>query len=233
MSARFFLILVITSAVLKSGSSAAQSVPGEILDMTKIRQKAVRNLVNSENVRTASDFQHIATSCYSEQDSQLYLTDVRTYVVRAGIDQVWHNYTTITPRKAWNGRLVNFGFLFSRLKNKFVYADNADEPIHVGNIVYVNLRLLRGLKNLGVAFEITRLDEASKVICFCYLRDGISQGSQEIRFTELTSGYTKISHVTHYRSHSAFRDRELYPIFHARFVGEFHQNVLSQINSGL
>ncbi len=233
MSSRFFLILIVVAAVLKAGSSAAQAVPGEILDMTKIRQKAVRDLVYSEKVSTASDFQHITTSCYSERDSQLYHTDVRTYVIRAGIDQVWQKYTTITPRKAWNGRLVKFGFLFSRLKNTFVYADNADEPIHVGNIVYVNLRLLRGLKNMGVAFEITRLDEVGKVICFCYLRDGISQGSQEIRFAELTSGYTKISHITHYRSHSAFRDRELYPIFHARFVGEFHQNVLSQITSGL
>jgi hypothetical protein len=97
----------------------------------------------------------------------------------------------------------------------------------------VNLRLLRGIKNLGVAFEVTRLDPVSRTICFCYLKDGVSQGSQEIKFTELPNGDTCISHLTHYRSHSAFRDRELYPIFHAKFVGEFHENVFRQIEQGI
>jgi hypothetical protein len=138
----------------------------------------------------------------------------------------------MSPRNAWTGQLVKFGFLFSRPKNKFIYAENANEPIRVGNIIYVNLSLLKGLKNMGVAFEITRLDEPSKTICFCYLRDGVSQGSQEISFSEMSNGDTMISHVTHYKSRSAFRDRELYPIFHAKFVGEFHQNVLRQIVAG-
>ena len=214
-----------------AGNAAAQ-VPGELLDLNRIPQKAVRDLVSREHVKTASDFQHIVTACYRKEDSLNYLTDVKTYEVKSGIRNVWEKYTNISPRKAWNGHLVKFGFLFSRPKNKFIYAENANEPIRVGNIIYVNLRLLKGLKNMGVAFEITRLDEITKTICFCYLRDGVSQGSQEIRFSEMPNGYTKISHVTHYRSRSAFRDRELYPIFHAMFVGEFHQNVLRQIVAG-
>jgi hypothetical protein len=189
-------------------------------------------LVRREKVATASDFQQIATACYQEDDPRGYQTNLTTYVVKAGISKVWEKYTTISPRTAWSGKTVDFGFLFSKPENKFVYPENANEPISEGNIIYVNLRLLKGIKNLGVAFEVTRLDEASKTICFCYLKDGVSNGSQEIRFTELDNGDTRISHLTHYRSRSAFRDKELYPIFHEKFVGEFHGNILSQITSG-
>jgi len=210
----------------------AQS-PDTVIDFGRIRQKAVRNLVEKENVKTAADFQNIPTACYQEEDSIRYSTNLKTFVVKARIAKVWEKYRNMTPENAWSGNTVNFGFLFSKPTNQFIYAENANDPISVGNIVYVNLRLLKGLKNLGVGFEVTRLDEVDKLICFCYLRDGVSNGSQEIRFTEMDNGDTRISHLTHYRSHSSFRDRELYPIFHNKLVSEFHQNILRQIESDL
>jgi hypothetical protein len=221
------LLLLIFSRFLVLAQS-----PEEVIDFNRIPQKAIRDLVRKENVKTATDFQHIATSCYRAEDSSGYQTNLKTYVVKARINKVWEKYINITPGKAWNGHTVKFGFLFSKPNNQFIYAENANEPIRVGNIIYVNLRLLRGLKNLGVGFEITRLDEQNKTICFCYLQDGVSNGSQEIRFTELANGDTRISHLTHYKSHSQFRDKELYPIFHSKFVGEFHENILSQIERG-
>jgi hypothetical protein len=217
---------------MMSGLTMAQS-PEEVVDLNRISQKAVRELVRRENVKTAKDFQGIATACYNVDDSLRYQTNLETYVIKARIGKVWDKYVNITPKKAWSGHTVKFGFLFSKPKNEFIYTENANEPIRVGSIIYVNLRLLKGLKNIGVAFEITRLDEANKTICFCYLKDGVSNGSQEIRFSEMANGDTRISHLTHYRSHSAFRDKELYPIFHAKFVGEFHENILSQIDTGM
>jgi hypothetical protein len=230
---RNFSTLLICAALLLIPEMAGAQSPEEAIDFSRIPQRAVRALVRKEKVKTASDFQHIATSCYQPGDKTGYQTNLKTYVVKARIGKVWEKYTTITPKKAWCSRTVKFGFLFSKPGNTFVYAENADQPISEGSIIYVNLRLLKGLKNLGVGFEITRLDEASKTICFCYLKDGVSNGSQEIRFTEMPDGCTRISHLTHYRSHSAFRDRELYPRFHEKFVGEFHENILRQIESGL
>ena len=224
--------MVLAASVMISGAVNAQS-PGETVDMNRIPQKAVRKLVKRENVKTLTDFQQIATACYRVEDSALYQTNLTTYVVKARIGRVWEKYASITPGKAWSGSMVNFGFLFSKPNNKFVYPENADGPIREGNIIYVNLRLLKGLKNLGVAFEITGLDEAGKMIRFCYLKNGVSNGSQEIRFTEMANGDTRISHLTHYRSHSAFRDKKLYPLFHEKFVGEFHENILRQIDSSL
>lgn len=227
-----FTLFFLAAAVLVPGFAYSQSTV-ETIDLQRISQKSIRNLVRRENVKTSADFQQIATACYQPDDSIRYETNLKTYVVQARIGKVWEQYMTITPKKAWSGRMVNFGFLFSKPDNEFTYAENADEPIRVGNIIYVNLRLLRGLKNLGVGFEITRLDEDNRTICFCYLKDGVSNGSQEIRFTEMDNGDTRISHLTHYRSHSAFRDKELYPHFHEKFVGEFHENILRQIDSGL
>lgn len=217
---------------LLSVSTFAQSA-GDDIDMKRIRQKSIRSLIARDHVKTASDFQHIETACYVPRDSSSYQTSLKTYVVKARIGKVWEKYVTITPRSAWTGRRVKFGFLFSKPENRFIYAENANEPIGEGNIIYVSLSLLEGIKSLGVAFEITRLDRVNKIIRFCYLKDGASNGSQEIHFTEMANGDTKISHISHYRSRSAFRDKELYPLFHDRFVEEFHENILRQIKTDL
>jgi len=225
------MMALIAGGLVSVGANG--QTPDDTLDLGKVPQKAVRKLIRKDKVKTVADFQHINTACYRDDDSLRYETNLKTYVVNASIGQVWEKYASITPEKAWNGRMVNFGFLFSKPDNQFIYPDNADEPIRVGNVIFVNLRLLRGLKNLGVGFEVTRLDEEQKTICFCYLKDGVSNGSQEIRFIEQPDGRTQVSHLTHYRSHSAFRDKELYPRFHEKLVGEFHENILRQLDGDL
>lgn len=210
----------------------AQS-PYESVDLKKIPQRSVRKLARKEQAKTSGDFRRIASACYLAEDSASYRTHLQTFNVKAPLAEVWKTYLGMTPNSAWKGRMVNFGFLFSKPDSSFIYPADANEPIHVGNIIFVNLRLLRGMKNLGVGFEVTRLDEACKTICFCYLQDGISNGSQEITFSELSEGETRISHLTHYRSHSPFRDKELYPVFHEKVIGEFHQNIIREIEKGL
>ncbi len=222
-----FLVFALFSAAMPSYGEG----PDEPVDVRRIRMRSVRNLLKTEKVKKASDYKNITTSCYNPADSLEYHVNLKTFVVKARLEEVWKRYVSLSPRMAWNGRMVRFGFLYSRQANRFVYPENADEPISVGNIVYVNLRMLAGLKNLGVAFEITGIDEAGKTISFCYLDKGVTNGSQEIHFENLPDGSTRISHLTHFKSKSAFRDRELYPVFHERFVGEFHENILRQIVS--
>jgi len=199
--------------------------PEDQVDLSKIPQRSIRDLVQQERVHSATDFQALNTSCYRQEDSTHYRLHLKTYHVKAGIEEVWKKYSSVTPREAWSGDKVKFAFLFSKIQNRFVYADNAAEPMECGNIIYVNLRLLKGLKNLGVAFEVTDKDPVKKQIRFCYLKDGISKGSQEIRFTPEPDGSTLITHETHYYSGSPFRDRNLYPRFHEKLVGEFHENL--------
>lgn len=226
------ILLILALGLLVPGVAIAR-LPGDAIDMKRIPQRSVRKLVRSQQVKTAADFQAIATSCYRTEDSSRYQTNLKTYVVKAGIGQVWEQYISITPQKAWSGKTIGFGFLFSKEENEFFYAENENDPIRLGDIIYVNLRLLKGLKNLGVGFEVVALDEVNKVITFCYLKDGASNGSQEISFSAMADGCTRISHLTHYRSRSVFRDKRLYPYFHEKFVGEFHANVLRQIQNEL
>jgi hypothetical protein len=214
-----------------TGRLPAQS-QDERVDLRRIPQKAVRKLIRRENLKTASDFQKILPACYQLDDTVPYRTNLKTFIVKARIGKVWEKYLTISPKRAWSSRSVHFGFLFSKSKNQFIYPEDEEGPIHEGNIVFVDLSLLGGIKNLGVAFEVTRLDEQNKTISICYIQDGVSTGTQEIRFSEIPGGETRISHITHYRSHSAFRDKELYPIFHEKLIGEFHQNILRQIEGG-
>jgi hypothetical protein len=227
-----FSLFLIVSGLININPAIAQS-SDETIDLKQIKQKEVRNLVRREKVKRASDYQQIKTACYLVADSSGYQTSLKTYIVKARIGTVWEKYMNISPQKAWSGEMVKFGFLFSRPKNKFIYSENANDPIRVGSIVYVSLCLIRGIKNIGVAFEITGLDESTKTISFCYLSGGASNGTQEIQLSEMPNGDTKISHLSRYRSRSAFRDKELYPIFHDRFVCEFHENILSQIEYGL
>jgi hypothetical protein len=217
-------ILIFHLSILGFYSLSGQT-PVDSIDFSRIPQKSVRILVIKEKVQTIDDFQCLNTSCYQPEDSTRYLRHLKTYRIQAPIDQVWSKYTSVSPMEAWNGRMVKFGFIFSRLQNRFIYPENARDPMSEGNIIYVNLRLLNGLKNLGVAFEVTSLDSVNKVIRFCYLKDGISKGTQEIRFTPTAEGNTLIIHETHYHSGSRFRDKELYPVFHEKLVGEFHNNL--------
>ena len=223
------LTLLTFLAVFSQGAFA--NFPGDSIDLRRIRHRAVRDLIIKEGVTTAKDFQALETSCYGTSDTSQFNTHIRNYRLNAGVEDAWAQYASVSPKEAWTGRMVHFDFLFSRFANRIIYEDEARDPMAEGNIIYVKLRLLNGIKNLSVAFEITGMDPVNKVIRFCYLKDGKSKGSQEIRFAALSDSTTLITHETHYHSDSKFRDRKLYPRFHERLVGEFHNNLRTRIET--
>ena len=89
----------------------------------------------------------------------------------------------------------------------------------------MNLKLLNGLYNLPVAFEITKIDEGNKMIEFSYLKGGKARGAQVIQLMSTDRGYTKVVHKSYVQSHSKFRDKYLYPYFHNKIINEFHGNM--------
>ncbi len=217
--------LTITLLFAALFTTAVAQTAVDTIDLSRIPQKSVRGLVLKEKVRTTHDFQCLTTSCYPSEDSVKFRQHLKSYRVHAGIDDVWKKYSSVSPREAWTGKRVKFGFLFNRFQDAFIYPEDAASPMTVGSIIYVNLKLLQGIKNLGVAFEVTGMDPEKKIIRFCYLKDGISKGSQEIRFASEPDGTTLVTHDTHYHSGSRFRDQALYPRFHEQLVGEFHENL--------
>ncbi|MCF6185021.1 MAG: hypothetical protein L3J56_10465, partial [Bacteroidales bacterium] len=79
-------------------------------------------------------------------------------------------------------------------------------------------------------YEVTKIDDKKKMIQFCYINNGISQGSQRIFLYKTKEGFTKILHKTYYKSRSKLRDRRLYPIFHKRVVEELHHNLIKSLS---
>ena len=112
-----------------------------------------------------------------------------------------------------------------------IYLKDEDySGIQEGQILFIRLDLLMGLKKLVVAYEITKIDAKNKIIQFCYMSNGISEGSQQIILSETDAGYTKITHKTIFKSNSKFRDRRIYPSFHTRVISELHQNLLNSLH---
>lgn len=121
------------------------------------------------------------------------------------------------------------GIIYSKKLNRIFYKGDKNIGIEEGQIFYLNLKLIFGIKNLGVGLEVTNIDAQNKSIKFCYLNHGVSEGTQEIKFIPTTNGYSIITHETRYRSDSKFRDKHLYPGFHHKFVKELQENLIKMI----
>jgi len=152
--------------------------------------------------------------------------------VSADIDAVWKIYTEADLSKATQGKSFDFGFAYSRRNQSIYYRNEAQFPTpHVGMGIFLVVRAL-GIKELPVGFEITRISPQDHTLEFTYLNHGNTAGKQIIRFEKQTTGGTRLSHITYYRSEgkngkgSPFRDRHLYAPVHETLVRGLHANIL-------
>jgi hypothetical protein len=213
-----FLLLILT------GLSYAQ-LPLTSVNLDRIHQKKIRELVQHQNLSGNACFSDLKPSCYNEQDSLKYSIQRTSNVIREVIQKVWNKLKVLKPKDEYDGKMLSFGFLYSKRLNQLFYPDDDYKEIEEGEIYYLNLKLLGGIKNIGVALEVTKVDEANKTIQFCYLNNGMSEGTQEVKLTGTREGNTIITQETRYRNRSKFREKKLYPIFHQKAVNELHNNI--------
>lgn len=213
------------------GFSSHAQLPLSSVDFKRIAQKKVRQLVKQQHKNGAVYFSDLKSACYSEQDSSNYSFQETNHPIKEKIQSVWNKLKYLKPRDEFSGKMVSFGFLYSSKLNRVFYSDDDYQGFKEGEIVYLNLKLLGGIKNIGVALEVTKVDEDNKTIQFCYLENGMSMGTQEIKLTETKEGETLISQATRYRNHSRFREKRLYPIFHQKAVRELHKNIRNLIET--
>ena len=95
----------------------------------------------------------------------------------------------------------------------------------MGQILYMDLRLIKGLYHLATAFEITKVEDETGVIEVSYSQSGVNEGKQVIQMEEDRHGNTIIRHTSMIRSGHRFRDRVLYPYFHNRLINAFHRKM--------
>lgn len=228
ISVRIWLILLIP--FLSSETSTAQ-LSIDKLDYSRIPQKQIIEFVEQQKKSGHKRFSDFIPKCFLAQDSAQYRKITTRYLIHGKADDVWNEYLSIQPSQAYGGRIVGFGFLYSKDEDRIIYKEDKFDKMKVGQVFFFNIKLLGGIRNLGVADEVTAIDENQKLIRFCYLENGKSEGTQEIQLSGTEDGFTVITHNTWYKSNSRFRDSMLYPFFHKRTVNEYHHNIRERIEN--
>jgi len=196
------------------------------IDLQQIPQKKVRALVADLQKDKNNGFCGLESTCRPGQKLNGYRELESNYHIHCDLMQVWESYTSISPAKSWNGKKVSFGLLISKYKNTILYRNEDQyEGADTGQILYINLKIIKGLYNLAVGFEIIDVDSMNRSISFSYMKGGKSSGQQTICFKPSGNGYTEIFHHTSFKSKSHLRDRFLYPHFHKILINEFHRNM--------
>lgn len=195
------------------------------IELDRISQYKIQEYVHFQQQHGIQTFTDIKPSMQADSDIKGYFIRENEYQIKKNIDDVWNLYCNSDATKLWNGKKISFGFLFSKKEDRIVYCGDTYFKIDTGTIVYLNLRLISGLKNLATAFEFINIDYENKTIEFSYLTGNLSEGKQRIQFSTTPKGYTRILHTSYYKSNNIFKNYIFYPYFHTRTTNEFHRNL--------
>ncbi len=195
------------------------------INFNKVTQKKVREFLIGQQNNHILSFTDIKPSLFSNSKIEGYRNHVKEYFFKDSLAKVWQHYLVTNPGDSWNGKKVSFGILFSKKDKRIVYRNESVSHIDTGQIVYLNLKLMKGIANLAAVFEFITIDKNKRIIEFSYIDGNITKGKQRLQFIETPRGYTRILHTSYYKSSSSLRDRFLYPFFHDKVSNEFHRNM--------
>jgi hypothetical protein len=215
------LIILLFISGFSSLSAVAQD--HSTINLKEIPQRKVRKYIAERSIDQMNDFSSIHASWKNEINVSDFHVMKNTFYVKTDLSDVWECYRHVNPLKIWNGRLVRFGLLISKHSNSVIYKNKNPFPeIDTGQVYFLNLRLIRGLFKVPVAFEIINLDQNKQVIEFSYIDNNKSLGKQTLMFFDNGDGRTRIVHTSYFKSDSSLRDGVFYPFFHKRFIKNFH-----------
>lgn len=226
------LTLVFIISCLTVFASGNKPVSIDSVNYRRIEHKKIRKLITMQKKFGISTFDEIHPVCYTAPDSLNYRTFTKSQLIRQEMDVVWNKLTHQSPSDEFDGHIVTFGLLYSKKYQNLLYPDELSAGYEEGQVLFFNLRVLKGIKNLAVALEITRLDNDLKEIEYCYVDHGDTKGTQTFSLKPAPHGYTEITQVTKYKCKSRLRDRRLYSFFHERIVNEFFGALKNKCESG-
>ncbi len=221
---RISVLIILAVFILLVKSPRAQVCLSDI-QLARIEHDKVLEYINFQKEIGFETLDEIEPSVDNVSDTKKYFIRENVYGVKKGLEEVWKKYLQLNPKKSWNGKKVSLGFLFSKKEKRIIYRDENMPKIDTGMVVYLNLRLMKGLVNMATAFEIVRIDKENKVIEFSYLTGNISSGLQRLQFVETSKGRTEIIHTSFYKSNNFAKNYFFYPYFHTRLTNEFHRNI--------
>jgi hypothetical protein len=202
------------------------------VNLKEIPQRKVRKYIESRSIDKMNEFSSIHASWKKNIDESDFRFMEKTFYLKYKLLDVWECYRYSDPFKMWNGRSVRFGLLISKYSNSVIYSNSYSFPeIDTGHVYFLNIRFVKGLFNIPVAFEIINIDREQHIMEISYIENNKSRGKQTIQFFDNGEGCTRIVHSSYFKSESALRDDLLYPYFHNKFIKEFHGNMRKLIKN--
>ena len=195
------------------------------INLDQIRQKKIRKYIETQISEDKVLFTDIKPSCNSGKNLTSFSKNEMTFYLKGNFDDIWQGYISENPSCSWNARKVTFGVLLQKFPNKISYNNDDIDGVFTGQVYFLNLKVMKGIYNLPVAFEIITVDSVDRVIEFSYIEGNKSSGVQQIKFLEAGDSNTKIIHTSYFKSDSDFRDKWIYPYFHKKIVNDFHRNM--------
>ena len=201
------------------------------VEMDLINDVKVKEYLQHQIEINNHTFSDIEPSLAPISDVSGYNINIRNYKVKNELETVWLHYINTAPKDSWNCSRINYSLLFSKNIKELFYSEELVGKLETGQVVFLNLKFLKGIYKLAVAFEITSIDNDNKIIEFSYIKGNLSEGKQQLKFIETKDGFTKIEHKSFFKSNSAIRDNCLYPFFHTRVTNNFHRNMKKKLKS--
>lgn len=191
----------------------------------KINWQPVEEYLLDQQNKNILHFKDFKASWYVSADSAEFYTYQKVYFIKESIEKVWAVYASTSPNISWKTHRCDLGLLYDRDQDSILYADDTIPALSQGNVLFVNLKLLKGLYQMATAFEITKVSSEQRFIEMSYIETGAARGKQLIKLEPTDNGYTKVTHITKIKSDSKFRDRVAYPFFHNKIIREFHKKM--------
>lgn len=195
------------------------------IKLEQIEQKTIRKYVERQIEEGKHQFCDIQPSWNTGDDLSLYNTNEATFFFNASLKDVWQSYLSINPSKLWKNKSTSLGLILRKAPDKIFYNKDSLPYTDTGQVYYLNLKLLSGMYNIAVAFEIITIDTLEMTIESSYIKGNHSLGLQQIKFIAVDDNATKIIHTSYFKSDSHFRDKWLYPFFHKKITRDFHKNI--------
>jgi hypothetical protein len=214
------------------GSIPVFSQRAQTISLSEIPQKHVRSYIEKRDINYMQNFSEIRASWNKETSNSTYHVHEKTIYFKNSLEDVWDCYRHSNPVESWNTHFIKVGLVISKCSNSVTYINNCTYPeIDTGQVVFLDLKLLKGMFNVPLAFEITNIDPFQKILEFSYIEGNTTQGKQTVQFFDNGDGRTRIVHRSYFKSFSPFRDKFLYPHFHSKFIKEFHRNMKNELNN--
>jgi hypothetical protein len=223
----FFLLFLLGAC-----SGSFSQVTLDDIDLSQIPQKKVRRFIKDQINSNLHNINEIQPSCTEENDLAMFNANVKSYIVKDTMQTVWKGYQSLFPRLIYSGHKVSFSLLLKKEPDETIfYNTDSVSQVDTGQVYFLNLKILKGIYNLPVVFEIIKIDTARNVIEFSYVKGNKTEGMQQLQFIDMENGNTRIIHTSYFKSNSAFRDKYLYSYFHTRFINDFHHGMKKYLNS--